>query len=531
MDDYEAAIFAQIKNWKNERKRLAEEMKKQELEEEKEHPQARKATEEEVKDKKQKESAQAAGSFLTPLTNAIGEQRRLVESLAVVSKVRVEECKHMMTWGKYQTEDLGDVLLKLNLLIRKISDYEIRFGTQYEGFREKIKYLRTKDDTLCDMGRRQTDLQTKIVEVSKSRLRSAKALLLQKELEKIQKESEPQESQLQFLKRKLIRDAYSEQLNAIIELGTKMQIIGEHGKQLLEHIDLTCTGGEYKNDHETEDILQGARIALENWEKLAKHNAQLTTTHTAPPVVILSEASTESPAVAAKTKINRDTAEVSSKAKAPPATTTTTTTAAAMTPANGPPLPPRSSDTPEKPKRFKDDANEDEKRKNEKDDNNKEKTGKAKKKVEETLSEDDGEWKRREELEIRKALELSLVESSTTVEGKTLDDLNLSAEELRFIMGELESKEAAKTKAAKKPVDSSSSSISSSTEVKERRWEEEEDDDDDDDDDEEDLGHNLTAAKAAGTPRVIRGPQMSESSGHVMSHQAPRPWFSVKKPK
>lgn len=50
----------------------------------------------------QESARQAAGSFLTPLTNAIAEQRRLVDSLGLVSKVRVEECKHMMTWSKYQ---------------------------------------------------------------------------------------------------------------------------------------------------------------------------------------------------------------------------------------------------------------------------------------------------------------------------------------------------------------------------------------------------------------------------------------------
>ncbi|KAF9152267.1 hypothetical protein BGX20_005195, partial [Mortierella sp. AD010] len=111
-----------------------------------------------IKSQIQESARHAAGQFLTPLSNAIAEQRRLVESLALVSKVRVEECKHMMTWSKYQTEDLADVLLKLNLLIRKISDYELRFGTQYEQFREKIKVLRTKDDTLCEMGRVQTDL-------------------------------------------------------------------------------------------------------------------------------------------------------------------------------------------------------------------------------------------------------------------------------------------------------------------------------------------------------------------------------------
>lgn len=47
----------------------------------------------------------AAGSFMNPLTNAIGEQRRLVDSLSAVSKARVEECKHMMAWSKSQVQD------------------------------------------------------------------------------------------------------------------------------------------------------------------------------------------------------------------------------------------------------------------------------------------------------------------------------------------------------------------------------------------------------------------------------------------
>lgn len=50
----------------------------------------------------QESARRAAGTFLTPLTNAISEQKRLIESLAVVSKVRVEECKHMMLWSKSQ---------------------------------------------------------------------------------------------------------------------------------------------------------------------------------------------------------------------------------------------------------------------------------------------------------------------------------------------------------------------------------------------------------------------------------------------
>ncbi|KAG0092258.1 hypothetical protein BGZ93_006298 [Podila epicladia] len=237
----------------------------------------------------QESARRAAGSFLSPLTNAIGEQRRLVESLAVVSKIRVEECKHMMVWSKSQTDDVGDVLLKLNLLIRKISDYEIRFGSQYEGFREKIKYLRTKDDSLCEMGRRQAELQAKILETSKSKLRSAKAKLLQSELDDIQKGNAPAETELQRLKRELIKAAYTEQLNAIIELGKKMQIIGDHGKQLLEHIDLPGTPSDGRK---TEDILQSARITLESWDKLVMVNPEAVVVHP-PPAISLARTSIE----------------------------------------------------------------------------------------------------------------------------------------------------------------------------------------------------------------------------------------------
>ncbi|KAF9950782.1 hypothetical protein BGZ65_006380, partial [Modicella reniformis] len=241
----------------------------------------------------QESARRAAGSFLSPLTNAIGEQRRLVDSLAIVSKIRVEECKHMMVWSKAQTEDLGDVLLKLNLLIRKISDYEIRFGTQYESFREKVKYLRTKDDSLCEMGRRQVDLQTKILDASKSKLRSARALLLQKELDDIQKDSAPTETKLQRLKREIVKGAYTEQLNAIIELGKKMQIIGEHGKQLIQHIDTPGCKGD-ANSRKTEDILQSARLALENWEKLVMVDPDTIMVHPPPPPRTNSELSISS---------------------------------------------------------------------------------------------------------------------------------------------------------------------------------------------------------------------------------------------
>lgn len=347
----------------------------------------------------------AAGSFMNPLTNAIGEQRRLVDSLSAVSKARVEECKHMMAWSKSQTDDLGDVLLKLNLLIRKISDYELRFGSQYEDFREKIKVLRTRDDTLCEMGRFQNDIQTKLVEKGKSGFKA----WLKKDTEETSSKKEPEvDPELVQYKRQLIKNAYAEQLDAVIELGKKMQIIGEHGKHLLEHIDLSRDVHPYTDGRETEGVLQAARIALENWSQgtTVDHHqdnlVNLTPEHTPTPTPTVSVSAVSATAAAANGSKKSATTSPSPSPSAKPATKVESV-------ASVPPLPPRTPDRmpsseslePRRVQKNRSRAAEEE------------------------------QLRRQEELELEEALAMSL--AASPVPRKEVSDLILTPEELRFI--------------------------------------------------------------------------------------------------
>ncbi|KAF9542061.1 hypothetical protein EC957_002354 [Mortierella hygrophila] len=344
----------------------------------------------------------AAGSFMNPLTNAIGEQRRLVDSLSAVSKARVEECKHMMAWSKSQ-----DVLLKLNLLIRKISDYELRFGSQYEDFREKIKVLRTRDDTLCEMGRFQNDIQTKLVEKGKSGFKA----WLKKDAEETSSKKEPEvDPELVQYKRQLIKTAYAEQLDAVIELGKKMQIIGEHGKHLLEHIDLSRDVHPYADGRETEGVLQAARIALENWSQgttVDNHQDNLvnpTPEHTPTPTPTVSVSDVSAAAAATNGSAKKSaTSSSSPSSSAKPATKVELA-------ATVPPLPPRTPDRiPSseslEPRRVQ--------------------KGRARAAEEEQL-------RRLEELELEEALAMSLAAASP-VPPTEVSDLVLTPEELRFI--------------------------------------------------------------------------------------------------
>ncbi|KAG0040950.1 hypothetical protein BGZ82_005501 [Podila clonocystis] len=417
----------------------------------------------------QESARRAAGTFLTPLTNAISEQKRLIESLAVVSKVRVEECKHMMLWSKSQTEDIGDVLLKLNLLIRKISDYEIRFGSQYGEFREKIKYLRTKDDTLCEMGQRQNELQMRILEASKNKLRSAKAKIWQSEPDDIQKNDVASATKLQQLKRQLIKDAYTEQLNAIVEFGKKLQIIGEHGLQLLEHIDIPGAAGDGR---ETEEILQSARINLENWDELVMVNPQAVVVHP-PPGVSLSGTSGDPPSTIAVTLA---LPEVNAAPGMPAKVAPTTTVSNAVDPA-APPLPPRepSSDSIDhdlvdnrKSRKRKDSVSEEER------------------------------LRLLEELEIKQALELSKASATKPRdETSSIDDLKLTPEELRFVMDGVEPTATKATSSIKKAHSRETSNTDQS----------------------------IVAPKVTAAPRIVRNPQVTEVEYKKVSQQGPRPWI------
>ncbi|KAG0023257.1 hypothetical protein BGZ81_008185 [Podila clonocystis] len=416
----------------------------------------------------QESARRAAGTFLTPLTNAISEQKRLIESLAVVSKVRVEECKHMMLWSKSQTEDIGDVLLKLNLLIRKISDYEIRFGSQYGEFREKIKYLRTKDDTLCEMGQRQNELQMRILEASKNKLRSAKAKIWQSEPDDIQKNDVASVTKLQQLKRQLIKDAYTEQLNAIVEFGKKLQIIGEHGLQLLEHIDIPGAAGDGR---ETEEILQSARINLENWDKLVMVNPQAVVVHPPPGVSLSGTSADPSSTITVTLALPEDNAAPLSAKVAP---TATVSNAAGPT---APPLPPRepSSDSID----------------HDLVDNRKSRKSK------ESVSEEE-RLRLLEELEIKQALELSKASATKPRdEASSIDDLKLTPEELRFVMDEVEPTASKATSSIKK----AHSRETSSTD------------------------HSIVAPKVTAAPRIVRNPQVTEVESKKVSQQGPRPWI------
>ncbi|KAG0336453.1 hypothetical protein BG004_008060 [Podila humilis] len=483
----------------------------------------------------QEGARRAAGTFLTPLTNAIGEQKRLIESLAVVSKVRVEECKHMMLWSKSQAKvaedseealmaemmkqmegmaeggdfqnvlegmmeqlmskdilyepmfDLQqkDVLLKLNLLIRKISDYEIRFGAQYGDFREKIKHLRTKDDTLCEMGQRQNELQMRVIEASKSKLRSAKAKIWQSELDDFQKKDEDV-TKLQQLKRELIKAAYAEQLNAIVEFGKKLQIIGEHGLQLLEHIDVP--GATPNDGRETEDILQSARINLENWDKLVMVNPQSVVIHPvdhrepdASPITVTLAPPDNKPAPVISGKVN------------------SVTVAAVAAPAikhskkNAPPLPPR--ETSHDGSDLVDNR-------------------KSKKNTKEPSGSEEDRLRLLEELEIKQALELSRLSASkqqtdANIATSTIDDLKLTPEELRFVMESAEQpKSSSKTTGVVEGAmeEKGHSRSSSSTLAAEHL--------------------SIVTPKVTTGPRIVRNPQVTETAEtKKVSQQGPRPWI------
>ncbi|GJJ68399.1 hypothetical protein EMPS_00745 [Entomortierella parvispora] len=399
----------------------------------------------------------------------------------------------------------------------------------------------------------------------------------------VQKPSALTEIKLQHLKRQLIKGAYTEELNAIIELGKKMQIIGEHGMQLLDHIDLPLPPGAVADGRKTEDILQAARIALENWDQLVMVDPQSVVVHPPPPppparsTSEVSQASVEEIQTLAVKESRTATASTDSasepedsdsdvefvqaptsplKAKPSVALSTDQKTGSSLdslqvnnaefastlapkltlTPnknskvtQSGPTLPPRTSDWASEAAEALASVQI---KKSETKKNEPLPTKKLEAlplKIEDTTESEAETLRRLEELEIKHALELSLAEAAPPTPAAEDEELRLTAEEPRFVMGDVVPKRSTKvikrqarapettdgdtpaiSKQASSRVARGGTKINTDLAASASASEAESED--------------LETPKASKAPRVLRGPQATDPDATRVSQQGPRPW-------
>ncbi|KAG0319545.1 hypothetical protein BGZ97_001936 [Linnemannia gamsii] len=202
----------------------------------------------------------------------IQEQKNVLSSLKRTAFEKEEAAKHLSIYAKTEGPDLADTLSKLSLLIRKAADLERAYADSLGQSRELFKEIRVAEDNNYSVRKRKLDLEHRLGSSSGGSSSATSAAIinsgtstalvkksgttspapgpeLHPEMKLLRKETMTVENDLEDLKRKKIKNATAQQLDALEKLGKEMIVIAHYGREIMDQVDDTPTeAGQYADD-------------------------------------------------------------------------------------------------------------------------------------------------------------------------------------------------------------------------------------------------------------------------------------------
>ncbi|KAF9920879.1 hypothetical protein FBU30_009176 [Linnemannia zychae] len=189
----------------------------------------------------------------------IQEQKNVLTSLKRTAFEKEEAAKHLSIYAKTEGPDLADTLSKLSVLIRKAADLERDYADSLAQSREYFKEIRVAEDNNYSIRKRKLDLEHRLGTTSSTSSSSVTSTALVKtsspgpelhpEMKLLRKETMNAENDLEDLKRKKIKKATAQQLDALEKLGKEMIVIAYYGREIMDLVDDTPTeAGQYAED-------------------------------------------------------------------------------------------------------------------------------------------------------------------------------------------------------------------------------------------------------------------------------------------
>ncbi|KAF9432983.1 hypothetical protein BGZ76_010035, partial [Entomortierella beljakovae] len=193
----------------------------------------------------------------------IQEQKNVLTSLKRTTFEKDEAAKHLGIYAKTEGPDIADTLTKLSILIQRSSDLERDYSNSLAQSRELFKEIRVAEDDNYSVRKRRLDLEQKLALEKTSHHQSTTSLTstssnktmsihgpeLHPEIQLLRRETITVENELEDLKRKKIKTATKQQLDALEKLGKELIVIAHYGHQVMSQLDDSPTpAGVYADD-------------------------------------------------------------------------------------------------------------------------------------------------------------------------------------------------------------------------------------------------------------------------------------------
>jgi hypothetical protein len=152
-----------------------------------------------------------------------------------------------------------------------MAEVEDNYASALEASRQTLKTIRNTESSVHPTRENKTKITDQIAHLKHKDPNSPKIMTLEQELVRAEAENLVAEAQLTNINRQKLKEAYAQQVNAVVERSEKQSILAKHARRLLELLDDTpvVPGAEragYDNERAAKEILLDAEEELGKWE-------------------------------------------------------------------------------------------------------------------------------------------------------------------------------------------------------------------------------------------------------------------------
>jgi Eisosome component PIL1 len=154
--------------------------------------------------------------------------------------------------------------------VSEIGEVEDNYASALEGSRQVLKQIRNTESSVNPTRENKTKITDQIAHMKHKDPTSPKILTLEQELVRAEAENLVAEAQLTNITRQKLKEAYTVQINAIVERSDKQAILAKHARRLLDLLDDTpvvpgAERAEYEHERAAKEILLDAEEELGKW--------------------------------------------------------------------------------------------------------------------------------------------------------------------------------------------------------------------------------------------------------------------------
>lgn len=152
----------------------------------------------------------------------------------------------------------------------EIAEIEDNYSSALEASRQTLKQIRNTESSVHPTRENKTKITDQIAHLKHKDPASPKIMTLEQELVRAEAENLVAEAQLTNITRQKLKEAYTQQINGIMERSEKQVILAKHARRLLELLDDSpvVPGSDrpaYENERAAKEILLDAEEELGRW--------------------------------------------------------------------------------------------------------------------------------------------------------------------------------------------------------------------------------------------------------------------------